>query len=98
MFMAGTLAALGVPERRRSTIPGHMTDDSAAPAPVRGTAPWGSTHAHPDGFQPFPAEAVEGSIGDRFDRVASQRTDHVALRSPSGEWRFGELDEATNRI
>src|SRR4051812_45515282 len=84
-----------------------MTDGLAAPGPERppragdgvpGAAPWGASRPRPDGYQPFPADAVEGSIGARFRQVAALRAEHVALRSPAGSWTFAELEGDVNRF
>lgn len=75
-----------------------MTDQSSPSAHLPGVAPWGPAQPRPVDFEPFPAEAVEGSVGDRFRAVAERHGDHVALRSPAGEWRFVDLEADTNRF
>ena len=75
-----------------------MTDDHAPSAVVSGAAPWGPSCPRPDAFTPFPPEAVERSIGERFREVAAAHPDTVALRSPAGAWTFTELEAASNRF
>lgn len=75
-----------------------MTDDLAPSAAVPGAAPWGPSCPRPDGYTPFPPEAVERSIGERFAAVAAAHPATVALRSPAGSWTFAELDAASNRV
>ena len=47
---------------------------------------------------PFPAAAVDGSVGDRFLEVAGRFGDRPALRSPSGAWTYAELAEAVTDL
>ena len=73
-----------------------MDDHSEPMITVPGAPPWGSGQSRPDGFEPFPAAAVEGSVGDRFRAMAERFGDHVALRGPAGERRFEEVEAASN--
>ena len=75
-----------------------MTDDPAPSAAAPGALPWGPSRPRPADFEPFPAAAVDATIGDRFRAVAAARGDHPALRSPSGSWTFTDLDAAANRV
>jgi amino acid adenylation domain-containing protein len=43
-------------------------------------------------FVEFPRDALNGSITDRFDRQVVTQPDSVAVRAPSGEWTYRELD------
>ena len=75
-----------------------MTDDLAPSAAVPGAAPWGPSCPRPESYLPFPADAVERSMGERFAAVAAAHPSTVALRSPAGSWTFAELDAASNRV
>ncbi|MBL8778056.1 MAG: non-ribosomal peptide synthetase [Acidimicrobiales bacterium] len=75
-----------------------MSDQSPPAEAPPGAAPWGPDRPRPDGYEPFPAAAVEGSIGARFRDVAARHADHVALRSPAGAWTFAELETDANRF
>jgi amino acid adenylation domain-containing protein len=73
-----------------------MTPTDGRPAP--GRPPWYPPAAPLEGFRPVPAEAVEGSIGDRLRVVADEHGDRVALRGPAGERTYHELvDTAVGR-
>ncbi|MEL7207435.1 MAG: AMP-binding protein, partial [Actinomycetota bacterium] len=66
-----------------------MTD--IADRPTAGRPPWSGPAGTPDGYSPFPAEAVDGSIGDRLREVADQHGDRPALRGPDGHYTHAEL-------
>lgn len=47
---------------------------------------------------PFPKQAVEASIPQRFEEVVSQRSDHIALRHGDVTLTYGELHEASGQV
>ena len=54
---------------------------------------------HPTGtFIPFPKEAIEQSIPERFELTASIYADHIAVKSRSHVLTYGELEQAANRL
>lgn len=63
---------------------------------VAGSGPWRSA-SPPAGFQPFPDDAVLGSVGDRLARVASELPDNVAISSPSSTMTYAELFDRVQR-
>lgn len=69
-----------------------MPADASAPIEIGapGLGPWRSGEP-PAGFTPFPTDAVERSIGQRFLEVAEQRADATALSSPAGTWTYQQL-------
>lgn len=59
--------------------------------------PWRAAEP-PPGWEPFPDEAVGGSVAQRFLDTAERFADKEALSSPSGSWTFTRLaSEATDR-
>src|SRR4051794_28890025 len=67
-------------DSQRDQRPGRGPWAHVAPADAAGAA-----------FLPFPAAAVEGSIGERLFDVASRFGASIALRSPAGEWTYEQL-------
>jgi len=67
-----------------------------------GTGPWRAGIAGaaplPDGFVPFPDDAVTGALGDRFAAVVAAHPSATAVRSPSVEWTYAELGAEVDRI
>ena len=55
-----------------------------------GLGPWRST-SPPEGWQPFPDDALDRSLTDRLLEVAARFETNVALRSPAGAWTFERL-------
>ena len=54
---------------------------------------------HPTGiFRKFEKEAVEGSIPDRFDKIAAVHPDKIAVKSGSRKFTYEELNVESNRI
>jgi len=54
---------------------------------------------HPTGtFLEFEKEAVEGSIPDRFDKIAAVYPDKIAVKSGSRKFTYEELNVDSNRI
>lgn len=54
--------------------------------------------APPAGHVPFPREAVEGSVVGRFEEQAGRYPAKIALRIPSAEWSYAELNASANRV
>lgn len=54
--------------------------------------------APPSEYIPFPREAVEGSVVERFEAQAVLRPTKIALRTPSAEWSYAELNASANRV
>lgn len=52
----------------------------------------------PGGQGDFPAEALAGSVGERFLAVAGAHAERTALRSPAGEWTYARLDADVRRL
>jgi amino acid adenylation domain-containing protein len=52
----------------------------------------------PAGHAPFPREAVEGSVVGRFEEQAGRYPAKIALRTPSAEWSYAELNASANRV
>ena len=79
-----------------------MTDDEEDRRASQGVTPAGlgpwRTPPPPAGFEPFPPEAVDGSVSDRFLAVAERHGDRTALSAPAGSWTFTALrDEVLGR-
>ena len=55
-----------------------------------GLGPWRSAEP-PPGWNPFPDDAVGGSVAQRFLHTASRFPDKEALSSPAGSWTFAQL-------
>ncbi|MEO8304085.1 MAG: non-ribosomal peptide synthetase [Betaproteobacteria bacterium] len=51
----------------------------------------------PEGFVPFPSTECDQPIHRRFERQASRRADAVAIRTPSRDVSYAELNAAANR-
>jgi non-ribosomal peptide synthetase component F len=51
----------------------------------------------PEGHVPFPLDAVDGSVPARFEEQVRLHTGRVALRTPSRQWTYAELNAAANR-
>lgn len=58
--------------------------------------PWRSA-TPPDGFEPFPDDAMRGSVTDRFFRMAELHGDRTAVSSPAGRWTYEELADLVRR-
>jgi amino acid adenylation domain-containing protein len=58
--------------------------------------PWRSA-APPEGFTPFPDQAMQGSVVDRFLEAAEQYPQNVAVSSPAGRWTYSELADRVRR-
>lgn len=69
---------------------------------LQGTGPWragiSGVAPLPEGFAPFPDDAVDAPLGDRFTHVAKVFADATAVRSPSVEWTYAELAAEVSRI
>jgi amino acid adenylation domain-containing protein len=52
----------------------------------------------PKSFHPFPREALEQSIADRFETQARQFSDHIAVESYNTSISYDELNRAANRV
>lgn len=52
----------------------------------------------PEGYVPFPAEAVDGSVPARFEEQVRLHSGRVALRTPSRQWTYAELNVSANRV
>jgi amino acid adenylation domain-containing protein len=51
----------------------------------------------PEGHVPFPLDAVDGSVPARFEEQVRLHAGRVALRTPSRQWTYAELNAAANR-
>ena len=51
-----------------------------------------------DSFVPFPIEAIERSVVDRFEEQVRAHPDRVAVKTPGRTVRYGELDREANRM
>lgn len=49
-------------------------------------------------FRPFPKQALERSIPERFREIATANRDEVAVRFEGAQWTYGQLDRVTDRI
>ena len=49
-------------------------------------------------FEPFPREAVEQSITERFAQQILLNPDRIAVRSPGMEWTYRELDKRASVV
>lgn len=72
------------------------SDASAGLGPWRAALAAGTSP--PDGFVPFPDDAVAGTVGERFAAVAARFPTHTAVRSPSVTWTYAELAAEVDRI
>jgi amino acid adenylation domain-containing protein len=52
----------------------------------------------PEDHVPFPREAIEGSVGARFEEMAKRYEGRIALRISSRQWTYAELNADANRI
>ncbi len=52
----------------------------------------------PAGYVPFPREAIEGSVAERFEAQVVRNPAQIALRTPSSEWSYAELNASANRV
>ena len=52
----------------------------------------------PEDHVPFPREAIEGSVGTRFEEMAERYAGRIALRISSRQWSYTELNADANRI
>ena len=50
------------------------------------------------GFRPFPDDALERSIPERFDQQVRAHGDRLALKWPGGQHTYRSLDAAANRL
>jgi amino acid adenylation domain-containing protein len=50
------------------------------------------------GFRPFPDDAIERSIPERFDEVVRAFSHRLALEWPDGRYTYASLDAAANRL
>ena len=50
------------------------------------------------GFCPFPDDAIERSIPERFDEQVRAHGNRLALKWPGGRHTYGSLDAASNRL
>ena len=73
--------------------PGKATADRAAMTVLRSYPRPG-----PEDHVPFPREAIEGSVGARFEKMAERFAERVALRISSRQWTYAELNADANRI
>ncbi|MFM7069541.1 MAG: hypothetical protein ACKOYM_08795, partial [Actinomycetes bacterium] len=69
---------------------------AGVPDRVPGWGPWRS-HPLPDGFEPFPDDALRTSIGERFAEVAARFPERIAVSAPSVTWTYAELAEQVRR-
>jgi len=54
---------------------------------------------HPAGdFREFPAEAVDRTVLERFSDMVREFPDRIAIKTPSSELTYHQLDEAANRV
>ena len=51
-----------------------------------------------EGHVPFPREAIEGSVVERFEAQVGRDPAKLALRTPSAEWSYAELNASANRV
>jgi amino acid adenylation domain-containing protein len=52
----------------------------------------------PAGYVPFPREAIEGSLIERFEAQVERNPAQIALRTPSSQWSYAELNASANRV
>lgn len=52
----------------------------------------------PGGFKPFPREALDGSLIDRFREQVALHASRIAVTAPGLEWTYAELDARSNAI
>ncbi len=64
------------------------------PDPARRT----EAEAPPD-FEPFEKSEIEGSIGERFEKMVRRHPEREAIRTPDGGvWTYSRLNAAANRV
>jgi acyl-CoA synthetase (AMP-forming)/AMP-acid ligase II/thioesterase domain-containing protein/acyl carrier protein len=61
-----------------------------------GLGPWRAINP-PDDFERFPDEALDASIGARFEQTALHHGERRAISSPAGTWTYSELLEVVHR-
>src|SRR5262249_14323423 len=80
-------------EANVTDIPGHSSRLSPEQQAI------GAKFFHPTGtFLEFEKEAVEGSIPDRFDKIAAVYPDRIAVKSGIRKFTYEELNVESNRI
>lgn len=92
-------------ERTGTTPVGHPVYQSRTsvldvldPGPgANGVGPWRSSNPPAD-FAPFPSDAIERSLADRFLSIADRFADREALSSPAGSWTYAELRRDAGRF
>ncbi|MEO6244411.1 MAG: AMP-binding protein, partial [Opitutaceae bacterium] len=47
---------------------------------------------------PFPREAMESSLGRRFEAIATQHPNRIAIRTTKSGWSYANLNRQANRI
>lgn len=95
------LASQASGERLRETGPGmaarHAENDGASdrqgPARVLREYP----RPAPEDHVPFPLEALNGSLSERFEAQVRLHPQRVALRTPGRQWSYAELNASANR-
>lgn len=50
------------------------------------------------GYRPFPREAMEGSVVERFEEQVARTPDKTAVCTPSTLWSYAELNTSANRV
>lgn len=67
--------------------------DPTRPTDLRpGLGPWRQAEP-PEGFSPFPDEAVGATLAERFFEIVERHPERIALRGPAGTWIYAELGE-----
>ena len=78
------------PEQRLSTIP-------LCRAPELGQS--AAKRLHPkEPFTPFPPEAIEQSIGRRFEEQAARQAANLAIGTAQHQWSYDELNQRANQV
>ena len=52
----------------------------------------------PSQHAPFPRSDVEGSVVDRFEKIASRFADRIAVKYQARSLTYAELNTAANRV
>jgi amino acid adenylation domain-containing protein len=91
-------ARLAVGASRTGLTCPAVTTIEGQPAP--GVGPWRARDEDSGvtPHEPFPDDAVGGSVTDRFLAVAAQHASATALSSPAGSWTYAELRDDVLRI
>ncbi|MFL6515422.1 MAG: non-ribosomal peptide synthetase [Chthoniobacterales bacterium] len=54
---------------------------------------------HPAGdFSEFPPDAIKGTVLERFSEILREFPNHIAVKTPTSELTYQQLDEASDRV